>query len=106
VKFGLTSAQSAALDWPVLTVYALGGLLYRQVSRLAYNPFPRKIEDLPLQTLKSGSIIFAVAAGIDCVIRNPSETGAALEVESPVGVIGAFTLLIKPEILKRKCQIL
>lgn len=58
-----------------------------------------------LRTLKGGAIIFGVAAGIDCLIRNMSKTGAGLEVESPVGVPEDFTLLIKPEILKRNCHV-
>jgi len=58
-----------------------------------------------LRTLKGGSIIFGLAAGIDCVIRNMSHTGACLEVESPVGIPDDFTLLIKPEIIKRKCRV-
>ncbi|HXD44330.1 MAG TPA: PilZ domain-containing protein [Pseudolabrys sp.] len=58
-----------------------------------------------LRTFKGGSIIFGVAAAIDCTIRNMSETGAALEVESPVGIPDRFTLLIKPEFLKRDCRV-
>jgi PilZ domain len=58
-----------------------------------------------LRTLKGGSIVFGLAAGIDCVIRNLSDTGAALEVESPVAIPDEFTLLIKPEIIKRKCRV-
>ena len=58
-----------------------------------------------LRTLKGGSILFGAAATIDCVIRNISETGAALEVESPVGIPEEFTLLIKGEIIKRKCRV-
>lgn len=57
------------------------------------------------RTYKGGSIIFGLAAGVDCVIRNLSDTGASLEVESPVGIPDDFTLLIKPELLKRRCQI-
>jgi hypothetical protein len=57
------------------------------------------------RTLKGGSIIFGVAAGIDCIVRNMSETGAALEVGNPIGIPDKFTLLIKPEITKRKCQV-
>jgi hypothetical protein len=34
-----------------------------------------------------------------------SDTGAALEVESPVGIPDDFSLLIRPEILKRRCQV-
>ena len=58
-----------------------------------------------LRTYKGGSIIFGVAAAIDCIIRNMSETGAALEVESPVGIPDEFGLLIKPEYIKRNCRV-
>ena len=58
-----------------------------------------------LRTLKGGSIQFGLAAAIDCVIKNMSETGAALEVESPVGIPNEFTLFIKPESTKRNCRV-
>ena len=58
-----------------------------------------------LRTFKGGSIIFGLAAAIDCTIRNISETGASLEVASPVGIPDEFTLLIKPEFVKRDCQV-
>ena len=58
-----------------------------------------------LRTFKGGSIMFGVAAAIDCIIRNMSETGAALEVESPVGIPDEFTLLVKPEYVKRNCRV-
>lgn len=57
------------------------------------------------RTLKGGSIIFGLAAGIDCVIRNLSNEGASLEVESPVGIPDDFTLLIRPETVKRNCHV-
>jgi hypothetical protein len=49
-----------------------------------------------MRTFKEGSIISGVAAAIDCTIRNFSETGASLEVTSPVGIPDQFPLLIKP----------
>jgi hypothetical protein len=58
-----------------------------------------------LRTLKGGSIIFGLAAAVDCVIRNKSATSAALEVESPVGIPDEVTLLIKPEFTKRSCKV-
>lgn len=58
-----------------------------------------------LRTFKGGSILFGVAAAIDCTIRNMSETGAALEVDSPVGIPDKFTLLIKPEFVRRSCRV-
>jgi hypothetical protein len=59
-----------------------------------------------LRTFKGGSIIFGVAAAIDCTIRNLSEAGAALDVNSPVGIPDDFTLLIKPEFVKRNCRVI
>lgn len=58
-----------------------------------------------MRTFKGGSIIFGAAAAIDCTIRNLSETGASLEVTSPVGIPDEFTLLIKPEFVKRSCRV-
>ena len=46
--------------------------------------------------LKSGKISFGGAV-IDCTVRNLSETGAALEVGSPVGIPEHFTLVIGAE---------
>jgi len=58
-----------------------------------------------LRTFKGGSILFGFAPAIDCVVRNLSDTGALLTVESPVGIPNDFTLLIKPELRKRDCQV-
>ena len=49
--------------------------------------------------------MFGSTAAIDCIIRNMSDTGAELEVENPVGIPDDFTLLIRPEIIKRNCQV-
>ena len=57
------------------------------------------------RTLKGGTITFGFAAGISCIIRNMSGAGATLEVESPVGIPAEFTLLIRPEITRRKCRV-
>ncbi|MEA2911338.1 MAG: hypothetical protein QOG17_871 [Gammaproteobacteria bacterium] len=43
--------------------------------------------------------------GIDCTVRNISETGAALEVASPVGIPKDVTLIVEADNLKRECQI-
>lgn len=57
------------------------------------------------RTFKGGSISFGVAPSIDCIVRNFSQTGACLEVAGPVRVPDNFTLLIRPELLKRSCQV-
>jgi len=57
-----------------------------------------------VRTLKGGSIVLGVGSAVDCVVRNLSETGACLEVASPVGIPNDFTLQIKPEMTKRDCH--
>jgi len=42
---------------------------------------------------------------MDCTVRNASETGAALDIESPAGIPDEFILVIKPEIAKRNCRV-
>jgi hypothetical protein len=54
--------------------------------------------------LKAGSISFD-HAGIDCIVRNVSETGACLEIESPVGVPNVFTLVINKDGVKHACHV-
>src|SRR5690349_2848026 len=44
--------------------------------------------------LKGGKISFGNGAAIDCTIRNLSESGAALEVDSPVGIPERFMLVV------------
>ncbi|HXX09767.1 MAG TPA: PilZ domain-containing protein [Pseudolabrys sp.] len=58
-----------------------------------------------VRTLKGGSIIFGVGSTVDCVIRNLSETGACLEVASPIGIPDEFSLQIKPDSTKRDCHV-
>jgi hypothetical protein len=54
--------------------------------------------------LKAGSIEFGGGA-IDCTVRNLSETGAALEVVSPLYIPDSFTLFVHSEQLKRPCYV-
>jgi len=58
-----------------------------------------------LRTFKGGSIIFGLVAPVNCTIRNMSATGAALEVETQVGIPAEFVLLIRPECIRRKCRV-
>ncbi len=57
------------------------------------------------RTLKAGTISFARAAGIDCLVRNLSDTGAQLEIESPVGIPNDFTLVISKDHVQRPCHV-
>ncbi|WP_300176311.1 PilZ domain-containing protein [Bradyrhizobium sp.] len=54
--------------------------------------------------LKAASIEFS-GGTIDCVVRNISETGAALEVASPVGIPAEFNLVMPGNIAKRSCRV-
>jgi len=57
------------------------------------------------RTFKGGSLLFGVASTIYCVIRNMSESGAQLTLEGPIRTPEEFTLLIKPEMIKRPCRV-
>jgi hypothetical protein len=54
--------------------------------------------------LKAGSITFN-GSGIDCIIRNISETGAALEVESQIGIPPIFDLVIAADHFTQRCRV-
>jgi PilZ domain len=56
------------------------------------------------RVLKAGTIEFGGGA-MDCTVRNLSETGAALEVTSPLFIPDRFTLFVKNGQLKRPCHI-
>ena len=56
------------------------------------------------RVLKAGTIAFT-GAGIDCTVRNLSETGAALEVASVVGIPTEFSLVISADSVNRKCRV-
>jgi hypothetical protein len=56
------------------------------------------------RVLKAGSIEFGGGA-IDCTVRSLSETGAALEVLSPLFIPDRFTLVVHTDQLKRACCI-
>jgi PilZ domain len=56
------------------------------------------------RTFKAGTIEFGGGA-IDCTVRNISETGAALEVVTPLFIPDRFTLFVPTEQLKRPCRI-
>jgi hypothetical protein len=54
--------------------------------------------------LKAGSIEFGGGA-IDCTVRNLSETGAALEVVTPLFIPDRFTLSVHTEQMRRPCHV-
>jgi hypothetical protein len=48
------------------------------------------------RVLKSGKILLIGGGAIDCTVRNLSQTGAALEVVTPIGIPERFALAIEP----------
>ena len=56
------------------------------------------------RVLKAGKIEFG-GSTIDCAIRNISDTGAALEVESPLGIPERFTLIITSDKRRLDCRV-
>jgi hypothetical protein len=56
------------------------------------------------RVLKAGSIEFGGGA-FDCNVRNLSDTGAALDVMTPLYIPDRFTLLVRSDQLKRRCHV-
>lgn len=54
--------------------------------------------------LKAGTIEFGGGC-IDCTVRNLSETGAALEVVTPLYIPDRFTLFVRSDEFKRLCHV-
>ncbi len=54
--------------------------------------------------LKAGTIEFGGGA-IDCTVRNFSDTGAALEVTSPLGIPEHFTLVVQADGTHLPCHV-
>lgn len=53
---------------------------------------------------KAGTIEFS-GGGVDCIVKNLSETGAQLEVISPLYIPDRFTLFISSDQFKRRSHI-
>jgi hypothetical protein len=58
-----------------------------------------------LKTFKGGAIIYGLVPPVDCIVRNLSDTGAAIQLVDPASTPDAFQLLIKPEMIKRTCNV-
>lgn len=43
---------------------------------------------------------------IDCIVKNVSDTGAGLEVSTPLYIPDQFTLFVPSDDLKRLCQVI
>lgn len=56
------------------------------------------------RVLKAGTIEFG-GGSIDCTVRDVSNTGAALDVTSPMGIPEKFTLLLPSDGLHLPCHV-
>ena len=56
------------------------------------------------RTLLAGCIAFGGGA-ISCTVRNLSESGAALDVTSPIGIPDNFNLIYGPEDRNQRCRV-
>jgi hypothetical protein len=56
--------------------------------------------------LKAGVIRIDDKSTIDCVVRDLSNAGASLEIESPIGIPDRFTLVMKEDWAKRSCHVI
>jgi PilZ domain len=79
------------------------------VELLACDSTDSAVTDAPPRAprrrmFKAGTIEFG-GGGIDCTVRNISETGAALEVNTPLYIPDRVTLFVPTEQLKRRCRV-
>jgi hypothetical protein len=56
------------------------------------------------RVLKAATIEFGGGA-IDCMVRNRSDVGAALDVNSPIGIPEHFTLVLAADGLQKPCHV-
>jgi hypothetical protein len=61
----------------------------------------------PVKIARASSLIatILVVANIDCSVRNVSNTGAALDVTSPIGIPDQFALVLPGEGLPMPCHV-
>jgi hypothetical protein len=78
------------------------------VPQLADSIYSERMGDKRIasrrRVLKAGTIDFG-GGGVDCTVRNLSETGAALEVVTPLFIPDRFTLFVPSDRLKRPCHV-
>jgi PilZ domain len=78
---------------------------YRSFKLLAYSAcMDRRRIASRHRVLKAGTIEFG-GGTIDCTVRNLSDTGAALDVTSPVGIPDHFTLVLPADGSHRACHV-
>jgi hypothetical protein len=58
-----------------------------------------------IRAYQGARINMARRPGIDCLVRNLSDTGACLEIPSEMVPVDQFSVVIKPEFVSRRCRV-
>jgi hypothetical protein len=58
------------------------------------------------RVLKGGTIALERGGAVSCTVRNLSESGACIEVGSPLGIPESFNLVIASDHVTRPCRIM
>jgi hypothetical protein len=56
------------------------------------------------RVLKRGTLAFSGGGGLDCTVRNISESGARLDIANPLGIPDTFMLVIETDQFMRRCR--
>jgi hypothetical protein len=56
------------------------------------------------RVFKHGVLAFSSGGSVDCTVRSLSETGARIDVASPIGLPESFVLLIETDQFSRHCH--
>ena len=56
------------------------------------------------RVLKRGMLAFSGGGGLDCTVRNISESGARLDIANPLGIPDTFMLVIETDQFMRRCR--
>ena len=75
-------------------ITAMGSELSRKIEQMD-NPKQERRNEARRRTLKGARIVFkGHGAVIDCTVRNLSDRGACLKVETPIGIPDSFDLVL------------
>lgn len=73
----------------------------------AHAPNPERRAASRKRTLYSGKIVFNKQSSVfNCIVRNISEAGACLEVESPLGIPNEFELQVEGVGIKAEYRVI
>src|SRR5215203_289033 len=64
-----------------------------------------KRDGIRRRVLKGATLEFNGAGGISCTLRNMSELGACLAVESPLGIPDVFDLVVQTDGSRHSCNV-